>query len=95
MTMTEESYISQDLQEDLELLGFDTGGEKATHQRVFKWLKESRGIYVNILAGRERDGSVKHYLKSIIQGPAELTFKKKKFDTYEKCAEYAILMLTL
>lgn len=93
--MTNDSYISQELKEDLELLGFDADGDKATYQMVFNWLKETRGIHVNILAGLERDGSVKYYLKSIIQGRAELSFKKRKFDTYEECAEYTILMITV
>jgi hypothetical protein len=93
--MTEESYIPNELQEELCALGFDTGGEKATHQRVFKWMKEKFGVYPNILSCLERNGDVKYYLKSVIQKNVELSFKKRKFDTYEECAEYTILMLTV
>ena len=85
--MTEELYISTELAEEFTSKGFDGGTENITRERIIRWLRDSKAVHLNIQPCLERDGSVKYFLKSLIDHSAELTFKKKKFDTYEACAD--------
>lgn len=85
--MTEELYILPELAEKFVEKGFDGGTENITRERIIRWLRDSKAVHLNIQPCLERDGSVKYFLKSIIDHSAELTFKKKKFDTYEACAD--------
>ena len=92
--MTEELYISPELAEKFVEKGFDGGTENITRERIIRWLRESKAVHINIQPCLERDGSVKYFLKSIIDHSYELTFKKKKFEKYEDCADTILIQLS-
>lgn len=91
--MNEKLIISQDLAQQYVDAGFDGGTENVTYEQLMNWLRDKKKVHVNILAGLERDGSVKYYVKSIIDHSAEFTFKKKKCDSYEQCAKEILTQL--
>ena len=94
--MTEEKYVPRETVESFVDNGFEPNDmDKTTHSQLMAWLREEKGIHVNILAGMERNGDVKYFLKSIIAGHMELNYKKRKFDKWEECAEFAFDLLTL
>ena len=92
----ENKFLKEDMVEALMSAGFEPADRAAvTYPDVFEWLREEKNCHVNIMAGLERDGSVKYFLKSMIIRRTEITYKKRKYDEWEDCAEYALLMIVM
>lgn len=92
----EKKYLQEDMVDALMSVGFEPADRAAvTYPDVFEWLREEKNCHVNIMAGLERDGSVKYFLKSMIIGRTEITYKKRKYDEWEDCAKYALLMIQM
>ena len=91
--MIKDSCVNIDTLSLLEAKGLDIDINNSTYGDVLKVLREESHVHPNIVPTLERDGTVKYYLKSIIIGRVTLNYKKKKFDTYEDCVNFALTML--
>ena len=92
----EKKYLREGMVDALMSAGFEPADKATvTYPDVFEWLREEKNCHVNIMAVLERDGSVKYFLKSMIIRRAEITYKKRKYDKWEDCAEYALLMIVM
>ena len=89
-----EELVDKAVVESFTHLGFDGDPESTTYGEMFKWLREKRDVHFNILAKRNaKTGVVEHYLKSTIIGNCEIGYKKRNFEKYEDCANFALVLL--
>lgn len=85
--MVKEAYVSDDIAKRLMEKGFKAT-TKITQQRALRWLREEKGIFIEI--NKTRGGS---YFFSIWEGNIDRGINDIEFETYELAVAFGLLFV--
>ena len=87
--MIEEAYVSQDIAMRLREKGFrEKPGFLPTQQMAMQWLREEKGIFIEI--NKTKDGT---YFFSIWEGNIDRGLNDVEFETYELAVAFGLLFV--